>query len=373
MALPFSPGPDSKSPRLASASGAGGGSPHSLWRPQMITFLMRHGIEERDYQEEIPLWRDLVAAVQAAAKTKELEAIASVLGRAKLEPQAQPESAKKEKGRAPLEQVEQDKSVAELVNRSKKAFGFLFDAIPADLRLLVADVPQGYAFGIWSFLEKKFRNTGQDTVMDLWERLTSLRHETEESFDVFKARVDSVKELLESAKQTIQPGLYASILLRLQPRYAVAVLTLKTSDRVKDPATIDWPAIAEFMAQYERNHLGLGDTKGKRSMPVFDQRTWSRSNSKPSKTPAVGEADDHSDIQCFNCKELGHYRSDCPKPDRRKQQNKKRSGTPKQSRSPSTSEKESDSGDERREGRTKAAAAAAKGPGQNVNCDRPNL
>jgi hypothetical protein len=96
-------------------------------------------------------------------------------------------------------------------------------------------VPQGYAYGIWSFLEKRFRNTEQDTVMSLWQRLMTLDQEVDETHDIYKARVDSVMELLANAKQQVPPGLYASLLLwRLQPRYATAVLTLKTSDRLKD-------------------------------------------------------------------------------------------------------------------------------------------
>ena len=104
-----------------------------------------------------------------------------------------------------------------------------------ELRQLIADVPQGYAFGIWSFLEKKFRNTEQDTVMSLWTRFVRLAQEADETFDVYKARVDSVLELLTHAKQTPPAELYAALLLwNLQPRYATAVLTLKTSERLKD-------------------------------------------------------------------------------------------------------------------------------------------
>ena len=82
-----------------------------------------------------------------------------------------------------------------------------------DTRLLVADVPQGYAHGIWSFLEKKFRNTEQDSVLALWERFTTLRQESDESFDVYKARVDSLRDLLSHAKEKITPSLYAATLV----------------------------------------------------------------------------------------------------------------------------------------------------------------
>ena len=82
--------------------------------------------------------------------------------------------------------------VADLIGRSRKVF---YSALPVDLRPLVADVPQGYAYGIWSFLEKKFRNTEQDSVMALWGRITTVTQELDETYDVYKARVDSIVEL----------------------------------------------------------------------------------------------------------------------------------------------------------------------------------
>ena len=62
---------DAKTPLLASTNCTGAGAPHALWRPQMKTFLMRHGIEERDYAREIPQWRELAAAVEARAEADE--------------------------------------------------------------------------------------------------------------------------------------------------------------------------------------------------------------------------------------------------------------------------------------------------------------
>ena len=219
------------------------------------------------------------------------------------------------------------KRVADLIGRSRKAYGFLFAALPTDVRQLVADVPQGYAFGIWSFLEKKFRNTEQDSVMALWERLSTLSQEAEESFDTYKARVDSVIELLANAKQTPPPGLYASLLLwRLQPRYATAVLTLKTGDRLKDVAAIDWPAIVEYMGQYERSQLGLTGTDGAvdRALAMRNKPAAAASNSGQNKKSSLHRSG--GDIECYNCHKLGHYAAECPRPDRRQKEQGDRDG-----------------------------------------------
>ena len=239
------------------------------------------------------------------------------------------------------------------IGRSRKAFGFLFAALPADLRQLVADVPQGYAFGIWSFLEKKFRNTEQDSVMALWERLTTVSAEPDETFDAYKARVDSVTELLTHAKQTVPPGLYASLLLwRLQPRYATAVLTLKTGDRLKDPATIDWSAIAEYMGQYERSQLALGDTDGAGDRAMAMRNKPAGGGSKSKKPPG-----DFKDVECFNCHKYGHYANDCPLPDRRQKLGKKKGANPRHSTEARGAKASASDGESDVEGRSRRGGA----------------
>src|SRR5690242_20638513 len=72
---------DAKIPQLASATGGSAGLPYAVWRPLMQTFLMRQGIEERDYSKEIPDWKKLVAAVASDAEEEERAAMALVLGK----------------------------------------------------------------------------------------------------------------------------------------------------------------------------------------------------------------------------------------------------------------------------------------------------
>jgi hypothetical protein len=296
-------------PLLAAASGAGHGLPYSLWRPQMQTFLMRAGIEKRDYEEKIEKWEQLCKAVETDARAEEEDDLQLLLGGGG----GGDSSVKKE----PIDEarVKAKKRVAERVSRTRKAYGYLHAALPADLRQLVAGVPQGYAFGVWSFLEKKFRNTEQDSVMALWKKFTTLQQQQEESFDAYKARVDAARELLVHAKQTLSPGLYASLLLwNLQPRYAAAVLALQTADKLKDPAAVDWAHITDYMAQYERTQRhtegNSAEDGGQRTMAVLagmpnqQSRSPVGSNKKP--------AQNLSKVDCYYCKKLGHYASDCP-------------------------------------------------------------
>ena len=72
MASASSMSVDAKVPLLASASGTGGGVPHTLWRPQMQTFLMRHGIESATTQERLRSGESS-ASLEADAEAEEQE------------------------------------------------------------------------------------------------------------------------------------------------------------------------------------------------------------------------------------------------------------------------------------------------------------
>jgi hypothetical protein len=309
---------DARAPRLATSSGDGGGSTYVLWRPQMMTFLMRHNIEERDYNREISEWSRLVTAAQISAEAEEENAIALVLGSPLKTMSVYGDSSSMKHEVPTSAQMEAKKKVAEMIGRSKKAYGFLFAALPTDHRQLVAEVPQGYAYGIWSFLEKKYRNTEQDSVLALWEEFTSMRPESDETFDVYKARVDSVVELLTHARQSVPRPLYTAIMIwRLQSKYATAVLALKTGDRLKDLSNVDWPYITEYMAQYERSQHGLGE--GEISERAMAARSKAPSSSNRNGGGHRGKPKgEYPEIQCYNCNEWGHYSSSCGKPDRRK-------------------------------------------------------
>lgn len=310
----------------------------------MITFLMRQGIEERDYTKAIVQWEALVKAVGEEARIEEDDAIAHVLAAAATTQASGSTSTstsstlatthKKEAAQLAAEKTEAEKKtkVGTMLTRVRKAYGYLFAALPPDVRLLVADVPQGYAFGIWSFLEKKYRNTEQDSIAALWSNFLSLVQSAEENFDEYKARVDSVVELLTLAKDKPSDGLYSTLLLwRLQPRYETAVLTLKTGDRVKDPSKIDWPAIVEYMGQYERSQQALTGVDGAsdRAMAARGSRPPSSSkstsalaaNAKPGSSRSSQSST--SSVQCWNCQEMGHFASKCPRPNPRRQKPKR--------------------------------------------------
>jgi hypothetical protein len=288
----------------------------------MRTFLMRQGVKESDYAVEIAQWAALVQRVEDGECADDRDAIAIVLGVAP-EKVASPstvanssgvktESGGKSSHAEPT--VAASKRVAELIGRSRKAFGYLYAALPVELCQLVADVPQGYAFGIWSFLEKRYRNTEQDSVAALWASFTPLAQETDEDFITYKARVDSVVELLTHAKQLVPPGLYASIVtLKLQPRYTQVVLALQTAGKLTDSETIDWRAVTEAIGQFERKQNELGEGTSASAMVARGARGFQqpqRWQSAANQSSTVSQ----DDVKCYNCHQHGHYASSCPKP-----------------------------------------------------------
>lgn len=324
--------PAARVPRLAGANG-GAGTTYAMWRAQMRTFLMRQGVKESDYAVEIEQWTTLVQRVEDGERADEQNAIAVFLGDKITSSSSSAAAAvvkvKTEDARAPSgdePEVAASKLVAHLIARSRKAFGFLYAALPTDLCQLVADVPQGYAFGIWSLLEKRYRNTEQDSIAALWASFTPLEQEADEDFITYKARVDSVVELLTHAKQTVPSGLYASIVtLKLQPRYTQVILALQTAGKLTDTESIDWRAITDAIGQFERKQNELGEGHGSSSSSAMIARSTSRgaqqphrwhtaNRSAPKEKRGQENGASNDDVLCFNCQQLGHYSSSCPKP-----------------------------------------------------------
>lgn len=278
---------------------------YAEWRPQMETALMRAGIAVRDYREENLDWAELTAAVDEWTRTDERTSINFALGRGA--------GSSSSKGAGPTSaEKESRRGATEAVARTKKAYALLHQALPEDLRRLMEHVPQGYAYGIWNWLEKRFQSTEQDNVGDLWDEFTKLSMEEDEFFEVYKARVDRVFGLLVHAKDKPSPGLYAHRLLwKLSSSYNPAVLALKASGKLKDASKIDWDEIVTFVNNHERSERRLANA---------DDRGYGTGQLAAVAATARGvRSGDHrrgGDVECFNCGGSGHIARFCKKPRR---------------------------------------------------------
>lgn len=300
---------------------------YAAWRPQMENVLMRAGMAERDYKEENEDWPALVTAVEQWTRTDEQASIDYALGRASASSssKAGPSAAEKEARRGAIEAVA----------RTKRAYALLYQALADDLRRLVATVPQGYAFGLWSWLEKRFQSTEQDNVGDLWDEFTKMEQQPDETFDEYKARVDQVNGLLAHAKDKPSPGLYTHRLLwKLQPQYKAAVLALKASGKLKEPAKIDWEEIVAFINNHERSEQRLNGrheeqhamaaTRGGRRSGGADRgeqmrdgpamRKVGRGGSSAMSGSSSESSGNLGSVECYNCGERGHLARNCQKP-----------------------------------------------------------
>ena len=125
-----------------------------------------------------------------------------------------------------------------------KVYGILYASIPDELRAQTADIAQGWAYGLWHWLEVKFQSTEEDSVGELLAEWTTLRQSDGESFDSYRARVSKLRDLLKAAKEEPSARMYGYMMLdRLQPRYRQAVLALKAGGQLKDVSAISWDTV----------------------------------------------------------------------------------------------------------------------------------
>ena len=298
-----------------------GDKPYAVWRPEMETYMMRAGLETRDYKVAIPHWTEIVKLVEADAIDEEQAAIDALLTGTKREPDAKA-SGSMSSPSPPVVSNAHRKLAAAKVARAKKAYGLIYQSLAQDLRDLIGDIPQGYAFGLWSLLEERFQSKKDDNITEIWQRFIGFSQESGEPFDAYMARVEKVHALLDAAGQKPASGLRKTILLyRLLPMYDAARLALQASKQLGDEGKeIDWLAIKMFMQDHEREKLRADGPSAAsehamatRAVGARPQRSYAAASGA-----VAGRAADSSawkaNIRCFNCNKAGHMSRECPAP-----------------------------------------------------------
>ena len=148
-----------------------------MWRSDMQVWLERHGAGGvHQYVMTTAKWEDLAARVRAW----EDDALAAALALLDGEDSSSNSTAggstttgstSAAAAAAPaVSEVVLDarRKAKALVERSMKAYGAIYTALPEDLRKQAESlVPSGFAYGLWHWLETKFQSTEQDSVGEL--------------------------------------------------------------------------------------------------------------------------------------------------------------------------------------------------------------
>ena len=241
-----------------------------------------------------------------------------------------------------------------IVSRSERAFGYLYGALPDDLRPQVAHLSQGFAYALWVWIEEKFQSKESDNVNALLSEWSTVEQSESESFDAYRARVNKLAGLLGDAAEPPSERMFSHTLLeKLRPSYRSVVLALQNGPLLKATKEIDvplvaahkktvlavdWTEVTRMVNAHERSEMRLGGGGGE-GQPGGDSQAlsvrqyggrsssssggvgggWQQQQGKHAdkkkktegnqkKLPAYNEK---GEPRCFNCDVYGHMGRDC--------------------------------------------------------------
>jgi hypothetical protein len=296
-------------------------SSYASWKPLMSAYLMQAGLDECHYKESIGQWDELCSLVKKWKSEESNRYLSIVLSKSASGAASSTSSAAK-KSVVVEEDGDARKAVIALIERSRRAYALLYHALNEDLRALVRDIPEGYAFGIWDWLEKRFQNTEDDNVAQLFKDWNDLVMNEDESFDAYKSRVDQVHSLLIHANSKPPSGQYVYTLLhKLRPMYKQAILALKASEKLKNAEKVDWNYVVTFVNSHER--VEQREDVDRESIQSLTRSDRNRRNNK-----SHSGQQKQNNVQCFRCDEFGHMVYDCPDLPSNRRSTRARAGTP---------------------------------------------
>jgi hypothetical protein len=325
---------------------------YAAWKPNMNVYLQRNGAEGIHCK---PMTADRWSSMNTQAElwaTDELDAAMALLSTNTGSSSMPPES---DTGKVPDNMKAARKVVTQTVERSRKVYGIIYAALPVELRAQVAHIAQGFAHGLWLWLETKFQSTEEDHVSDLLESWSSLHQDVGESFDAYRARVNELRALLIAADEPPSARMYTQTLTgRLLPMYKQAVLALKVGNKFKDAKTIDWSEVTALINAHERD-TNDGSSGKQAAMSASAQRSRFGERTPTPSSMSNGETEAP---KCFECGKPGHKARNCRSKPQRQGPGVDRDGYSKNGKSSTTKRTDySQKSDSKKPFKERAAAA----------------
>ena len=328
-------GGSERAPRLVTGDFAG-------WQPRMESYLMRVGalsactterINFAELSNEVRLW-DTQEEERVLARMSAIRAARAADSAGTGVVSSQVSGASGSSGASPVKAAtvatvpdlsDEDKSmrkaVRELVARSQRAYGILYECIPEEMRQQSEHIPLGYAYGLWHWLETKLQPSEQGSINELLGEFFAMTQGEDETFDAYRARVNKIDTRLTAAKNRPPRAQYAYVLMdRLQPRFHAAVLALKANGTLINADAVDWDKVATLINQHGRNeeHMAVSASSGKvmaamrgRGRDSASERSGEVSGGSGHNGAPHGPRTSVYPFKCFRCNKVGHKAYQC--------------------------------------------------------------
>src|SRR5665648_1258315 len=154
----------------------GGTQGYPAWKPNMEAFLQRSGAKGihlmahtaaqfADYSGRVLAWemQELEDALAATA----LDGPPTVPSTPTLKGDAGASSSTAQSTERSEKEKSARRTVSLMVQNSNRVYGILYSALPEELKPQVEHLQQGWAYGLWHWLETKFQSTEADSVNGL--------------------------------------------------------------------------------------------------------------------------------------------------------------------------------------------------------------
>lgn len=314
------------------------------WKRKMAAFLNNKGFKAQVYTQAVHAfaelkatveswcteestalgkWKSVMKAPASSSSTSSAAAASSSSSYASVAISGTPIKIKKEV--TPPTQVKDDdfeyedkKALKQVLKDNKDVYGYIYRALPDEVKKYTYDLTQDYAYELWHYLEKKYQNTEDDTITLLFGELFSCRMMDTESYEQYKLRVDDIVEQLEHGECAVPAKQYRYLLLdRLLSHFNTFVDVLKQTGKVSDASKINWLELTQQFSTHERmlkhkaNEAAAAEPGAIMSFKKVTSSQSSSSGAKPSRNAeGLMVTKRGIPVKCFCC-QANHFRNKC--------------------------------------------------------------